>query len=188
MIVEVDVASRTVQFHDPARFRPPAGATRVPLERVGLGRGVRVSVEGRPEVVARLDLGCGAPLVLGNGYWVRERLLEGRRSSTGMAAGVEGMIEHSIATIRTLRFGGVEFRDVPTSFKPVGEEGRVLGTGRGARPSRPRAVPPLDRLPARHPLRRPRPLRSGAPFERGRLGLAFDADAGHLRVLHVSPG
>jgi hypothetical protein len=188
VVVEVDVAGRTVRFHDPARFSAPAGATRVPLERMGLGRGVLVSVEGRPEVAARLDLGCGAALVLGNAYWSRERLLEGRRSSTGLAAGVDGVGEYAIATIRTLRFAGLEFRDVPTAFKPASEGGTDPGAAAIL------GLPVIGRshlwIDYAHDAIyvRPDPAQRGASFDRARLGLSFDQEAGFLRVAQVAGG
>ncbi len=188
-VVDVDVPGRTLAFLAPETFEPPPDATRVPLGRAGYLRTAPVSVEGREEIAASVDLGCGYPLVLQHAYWSRAGLLERRRKSTGLALGVGGVFEQTAATLTAIRFGGVEFPGVPAGFLPV--EASTPGA---------RSTPAVLGLPvlARFHLwidfphdalhLRPDAARLRSSFARDRLGLTLEAEPGVLRVIHVAAG
>lgn len=188
-VLDLDVPNRSLEFLDPATFTPPDDTTFVPLARAGSLWTAQVSLEGRDEIAASVDLGCGYPIVLEHAYWSRAGLLEHRRRSTGIALGVGGAFEQTAATLESLSFGGVEFPGVPAGFLPA--EAATPGA-RGA--SAVLGLPVLARFrlwidfphDALHLRADAARLRSS--FARDRLGLTLKADAGLLRVIHVAPG
>jgi hypothetical protein len=187
-IVDIDPSGPTIAFHDPAGFVPPPGASIVPLEPLGSLRVVPVSVEGLPDAPMIFDLGNGGYMSLTPAYWQSHHLLDGRRSSTRSSGAVGGEQINRVATLRTVRFAGVTFHDVPTEFtapnieidsdREAGNVGMpLLGRFRmmiDFQNNRMFVIPIADRI--------------AKPFERDRAGLRAVQDADRLVVRHVSIG
>jgi len=187
-IVDIDPSGPSIAFHDPASFRPPADAVMVPLEPLGSLRVVPVAVEGRPEAPMIFDLGNGGYLSLTPAFWQAHRLLEGRRSSTRSGGAIGGESIHRVATLESIRFAGVTFRDVPAEFTSSDVEidsDREAGNVGMPLLGRFRLLIdfPGNRLYAI-------PLRNlvAQPFPRDRSGLRLVPDGNALEVTHVAEG
>jgi hypothetical protein len=85
-------------------------------------RVVEISVEGGEPILAGFDIGQGSTLALFQAYVEHSGLLDRRPASTRRGGGVGGEVISPVTTVRTLVFGGVEFRDVPVSLS-IGAEG-----------------------------------------------------------------
>ena len=187
-IVDIDPSGPTIAFHDPASFTPPPGATVVPLEPLGTLRVVPVSVEGLPEAPMIFDLGNGGYMSLTPAYWQKNNLLAGRKSSTRSSGAIGGEQINHVATLESIRFAGVTFRDVPAEFSaPNIETDSEREAGNVGMPllrrfrmlidfqnSRMFVIPLADKL--------------AEPFEKDRAGLRAVQDGDKLVVRHVSAG
>lgn len=121
LIVDIDFETKQIAFHDPKGFKPPKGAVVVPVKSTSGGiRSVPVSIEGSPTVQVDFDIGNGSPFLVSPAYWQPQKLLEGRLNSKVMSGAVGGMREQPIATLKTLEFAGVTFREVPAVFQLAG--------------------------------------------------------------------
>jgi hypothetical protein len=187
-IVDIDPSGPTIAFHDPASFTPPPGATLVPLEPVGSLRVVPVSVEGLPEAPMIFDLGNGGYMSLTPAYWQKHNLLEGRKSSTRSSGAIGGEQINHVATLKTIRFAGVTFHDVPAEFSARNIEtysDREAGNV---------GMPLLRRFRMMIDFQNSRmfviPLANAASeaFPRDRSGLRAVQDGAKLVVRHVSKG
>jgi hypothetical protein len=187
-IVDIDPSGPTIDFHDPATFRPPLGAVMVPLEPLGSLREVPVSVEGLPPAPMLFDLGNGGYMSLTPAYWQAHHLLAGRRSSTRSSGAVGGEQINRVATLKSVRFAGIMFHDVPTEFTAPNVE---INSDREAGNI---GMPLLKRFRMMIDFQNNRmfviPLagRIDAPFERDRAGLRAVQDADRLVVRYVSVG
>jgi len=99
LLVDVDFPHRRIAFYEPLNFSPPPGAVRLPLGRHGDNRSVPVAVEGRRPVAFDFDLGSNSPLIVYPAYRDSAQLLDGRRQSLGLSAGVGGLIKPRCATL-----------------------------------------------------------------------------------------
>ena len=108
---------------------PPSRGVRLPL---GEHRGtptIPAGVEGHEPVQAVFDLGNGSQVLVGQAYAERigltasDRIVE-RRGGGGLG----GARQRDIVTLRNLRVGGREFRDVPAAIDP-GETASDLNLG-----------------------------------------------------------
>ncbi len=187
-IVDIDPSKPTIAFHDPASFVPPAGATKVSLDPLGSLRVVPMSVEGLPDAPMIFDLGNGGYMSLTPAYWQKHDLLAGRRSSTRSSGAVGGEQVNRVATLKTIRFAGVTFRDVPAEFSNPNIEtdsDREAGNV---------GMPLLKRFRMMIDFQNNRmfviPIASevAKPFERDRAGLRAVQDGRKLVVRHVSAG
>jgi hypothetical protein len=116
LIVDIDFPHRRIAFNEPANFSVPAGAVRVPLGRHGDNRSVPVSVEGGTSVAFDFDLGSNSPLIVYPAYRDGAHLLDGRRQSVGLSAGVGGLIKPRCATLRYITLAGTRLANVPADF------------------------------------------------------------------------
>lgn len=190
LIVDVDFPHRRIAFHRPESFAPPPDAREVPLsEATGGLRSVPVSIEGRPEAPFDFDIGNGGALIVFPGYAEAEGLLQGRPSSTVLSGAVGGMREAGIARLASVRFAGVELRDVPAVFPPAGpsavDSDRTVGNLGIGILGRFRLITdyPGDRL-----WLVPDAEAIAAEFPRDRLGLSLRLAEGAVRVQRVAPG
>ena len=116
LIVDLDFPNRRIAFHDREHFAVPPGAVRVALGRHGENRTVPVSVEGREAVDFDFDLGSNSPVIIYPHYRDSVQLLEGRRRSQGLSAGVGGMFRPTCATLESIAIGGQRIVNVPADF------------------------------------------------------------------------
>jgi hypothetical protein len=190
LIVDIDFEAKQIAFHDPAGFKPPKGAVVVPVKSTSGGiRSVPVSIEGSPPVQVDFDIGNGSPFLLSSTYWQPKNLLEGRASSKVLSGAVGGMREQPIASLKTLTFAGVTFRDVPAVFQNAGntaiDSERSVGNVGLPILSRFRMMTdyPNDRLYlAAHKDA------TSLPFAKNRAGLRTIRNPAGMLVVHVSPG
>lgn len=121
LIVDIDFEEKRIAFHDPAGFKPPKGSVVVPVKSTSSGiRSVPIAIEDAAPVQVDFDIGNGSPFLVSPSYWQPRKLLDDRRSSKVLSGAVGGMREQPIATLKTLRFAGVTFRDVPAVFQTAG--------------------------------------------------------------------
>jgi predicted aspartyl protease len=189
-MVDIDFPSQKIAFHDPKRFRPPAGAISIPLkqdERGGV-RTVPITLEGKP-VLATFDLGAGAALLLSPRYAAEQGLLNGKRRSTTPSTGVEGTSAASVVTLDKIEFAGTTHLQVPATIPSAWQNDRrnipvraTIGTGLL---SRFRIISDYssDRL-----WLVPNPGALASPFKKNRAGLHTVKMGDKLKVIHVAPG
>jgi hypothetical protein len=187
-VVEIDPAGPTIAFHEPASFTPPAGATLVELDPITSLDFVPVSVEGIAAAPMVLDLGNGGYMTLTPYYWQQHKLLDGRKTSTRSSGAVGGEKINQVGTLKTVRFAGVTFHDVPAEFtapnveltskRRAGNIGMpILGRFRmmiDMQNNRMWVIPIADRI--------------DAPFDRDRAGLRAVQEGDRLVVKYVSTG
>jgi hypothetical protein len=187
-IVDIDPASLTINFLDPATFTPPPGAIELPLEPLGSLRVVPVSVEGLPDAPMIFDLGNGGYMSLTPAYWQKHNLLAGRKSSTRSSGAVGGEHINRVATLRTIRFAGITFHDVPAEFTaPNIETNSDREAGKIGMPLLKRFRMLIDMQNSRLFLI-PIASRLDAPFDRDRSGIRAVHEGKKLIVRHVSTG
>lgn len=189
LTVQLDFQGRTITFHDPARYRAPAGAVAVPVANVSGLHAIAASIEGGPPVLMHFDLGNGQPLLVAPDYWRAHGMLADRPVSKTMSGAVGGVRARDVATVRTLTLGGVTLRDVPAIF---GEpDNSALNTGDTAGNI---GAPILNRFElttdyARNRiLLQPRPDAVAAPFAKDRAGAFARLLDGALAIAVVAPG
>lgn len=191
VVVDIDFANHRLAFRDPHKaVEPPHGAVEIPLIRRLGERTVPVAVEGAAPVRFEWFLGDPAPVTVYQPYYQAHGLLRGRPVSTRLGGGLNGQRpEEPVATLRRIRFAGVEFSDVPGVFPSNAVRGSdsdlVSGNIGLELLSRFRLIIdyPRDRLYAK-----PYPGAAGIPFARDRLGLYFSKRDDALVVDFVSPG
>jgi len=187
-IVDIDPSKPTISFHEPSTFTPPPGATVVPLEPLGSLRVVPVSVEGLPDAPMIFDLGNGGYMSLTPAYWQQHKLLDGRRHSTRSSGAIGGEQINSVATLKTIRFAGVTFHDVPAEFNaPNIETDSDREAGNVGMPLLRRFRMIIDFQNSRMFVI-PLPERVAEPFPKDRAGLRDVQDGDRLVVRHVSKG
>jgi hypothetical protein len=121
-VVDIDYPNSRIAFHDPELWSYDGGGTTVALPELADSRVVEVSVEDGEPIVATFDIGQGSALTLFEAFVNGSGLLDGRRTSTRRGGGVGGEVVSPITTLRTLAFGGVEFKNVPVTLS-IGAEG-----------------------------------------------------------------
>jgi hypothetical protein len=186
-IVDIDFPGRRIAFHNPAAFSKPAGAVRLPLtETSEKVREVPASVEGAAPGPATFDLGSGSPLSISLDYAKAHGLLTDRPKGQALAGGVGGLTVHDMATVRSVRLGTVELKDVPATINRSPTELPATGLNLG--------MPLLSRfrliIDYGHDelLLVPNAQAVAAPFRKDRAGLGTMFASDRLRVMFVSPG
>lgn len=189
LVVDIDFARHEIAFHDPSAFRVPAGADTVPLSPGASNRTVPVRIENGPEVQVDFDLGNDGSLMLFSSYWQSHDMPHTHTVSSTMTAGVGGVHETTVLSVKQLTFAGHTFTDVPTVLSPPGI--RAVDGDRSAGNlgimvyGRFRVMTdyPHDRL-----YLLPHPTGLDAPFPRDRSGLSVVQEGHGLRVLLVAAG
>jgi hypothetical protein len=188
-VVDIDFQRHRIAFRNPATFKPPNRALRLPLLPIDGNRVTKLSVEGRAPINVYLDLGNGSPLDLFPAYWQRERLLEGRRTSQLLNGGAGGQRPVQVAIVDTVSLGGITLHRVPTNFPPPGKT-----TASSQRVQGNLGLPILARFRVIVDFTHgelflvPRVNAVTLPFDRDRTGLSTIRDSEALRVTYVAPG
>ena len=117
-VVVIDYARGTVRLAAPAAYRPPAGWTRVPLERDGDLVFARAAITPRPGAAPvtgwyEIDSGGGHAVILNAPFVARHALAAGAATDTAAMAGVGGVARAAHGRVASLRLGGRGFPDVP---------------------------------------------------------------------------
>jgi hypothetical protein len=187
-IVDIDPSKPTIAFHDPETFTPPANAVLVPLEPLGSLRTVPVSVEGLPDAAMIFDLGNGGYMSLTPAYWQEHKLLGARPSSTRSSGAIGGEQINHVATLKSIRFAGITFRDVPAELSaPNIETDSEREAGNVGMPLLRRFRMMIDFQNSRMFVI-PLAQSLNEPFERDRSGLRAVQEGHKLVVRHVSKG
>ena len=187
LLVDIDFPSRKIAFHDPRRFSAPHGAVAVPLVPAGHVRSIPVSIEGLPPIQATFDIGNSGALDLSPRYAARHKLLDGKRTSTSLATGIEGENPVTTVMLSSLGLAGVTLRDVPAVVHATwrnDERNIAVPANIG--------IQALRRFRVITDYRRdrlwlvPNPAALSEPFRKNRVGLRVVHGPGHLKVTHVS--
>jgi PDZ domain-containing protein/aspartyl protease len=183
-VVDIDFEMRRIAFRDPAAFVAPHGAIAMPLGNHALGRrSIPVSIEGRPRIPAVLDLGSDAPLCLSRDYVRNMGLFAGKRISTSLSVGVEGLEENRVAVVHAATIGSIEIASVPVEVprRWTHDAPAIIG------------IPLLGRFRLAVDFARgriwmlPHADAQTLSFRKDRLGFAATPESDCLRVVHVSP-
>jgi predicted aspartyl protease len=185
LVVDLDFLSGRLAVRNPSRFSSPAGAVRLPLRPDGRLRSVPVAWnDGAPES-ATFDLGANSALILSPDLVARQRLLEGRRSTTAMSASAEGTHVAREFKLPSVTFGGERFTDVPTLVPGSwAKKDRVATVGMDLL-SRFRLIVdyPQDSL-----FLLPGAETRTRQFQVNRSGIRSRFEGGRVTVVHVSAG
>lgn len=187
-VVDIDFPNRRIAFRDKAGFTPPAGATRLPVLKQGPLYSVPISIEGGPEGQALLDLGNSNPLLISRPYAEAHGILSGRRTSSGVAGGVGGMLTIRTMTMSSVQVAGVTFTNVPATMFDIEPQliaGSMIGNLGLPIVSRFRAIADLS---GGSLFLVPDPASLSAPFARNRAGLYVVRTGDGLLVQHVAAG
>ena len=184
LLVDIDFEARRIAFRDPEVPAMVTGAKLEPLPPTKFGRKLLISVEGQRPIDALFDLGSDTPLIISPDYVEKVHLLQGKRTSTLLSVGAEGVEEDSVASIKTIEVGGLSAHDVPVSVpkKWAQDVPAVVG------------VPILSRFRLMTDFSRdliwmlPYKDAETKAFQKDRLGMAAMPANDCLRVVHVSPG
>ena len=127
-VVEIDYAARLLRITDPARFKPPSGATSLPLTFKQNLPYVKATIEvpGRRSIAGTfvLDSGAATALSLSPDLTEREKLLEAvPRTLRARAGGVGGQVENRVGRIDRLRLGPYAVERPVTTFRLPGPGG-----------------------------------------------------------------
>ena len=186
-VVDIDFPGRKIAFRNPAAFHPPAGAIRLPLtptpDRL---HEVPMSLEGGAPVRTTFDLGSSTAVYVSHAYAIRRQLLKTHPAAEILAGGFGGSAVQDITTLKSIRLGGVELRDVPAIINRSATDLPSTGMNVG--------MPVLNRFRLMIDFRRatlfllPDNLALAAPFEKDRTGLGVRFAGDRLTVAFVTPG
>ncbi|MBY8822535.1 aspartyl protease family protein [Sphingomonas colocasiae] len=183
-IVDIDFRKERIRFLN-RDCRPGDGrAIVLPLRNKDGMYSVTAAVEGRGDVDFLLDLGSTVSVYLSPSYALETKLLEGKKVSTGMTAGMEGLDLSLLSTLRSFNLAGVEFRNVPVA---IPERWSQQTSGVIGLPVLARFRVQIDAA-AGHIRLTPDGDTHREPFARDRSGLSTSREDRHLRVLHVARG
>jgi predicted aspartyl protease len=120
-VVVIDYAGGTVGLAVPASYRPPAGWTRVPLERDGdlvFARATVIPSAGGAAATGwyEIDSGGGHALILNSPFVAAHRLAAGAAADSAAMVSVGGAARAVRGRVASLSIGGRGFSDVPALF------------------------------------------------------------------------
>jgi hypothetical protein len=188
LAVDIDFAHHRIAFSDPASQAKPGGAVEVPLIRVEDLPLDPVSIEGAPPAQFEMGLGNSAEILVYQSYYESQKLLEGRRMSQRFAGGTGGFTPETVATLRSAKFAGLTFANMPAAFVPTsvaGTKSKVIAGDMG--------LPVLARfrliVDYSHDRLYALPYAEAmqAPFAKDRLGLALKKKDAGVVVEFVAP-
>jgi aspartyl protease len=191
LIVEIDFDRAEITFHEPSAFRPPAGAITVPVTESESVRSVAVQIEGHEPIQVDFDLGNGSYFSVDPAFWQKHRMLEERPHSTILGGAVGGAREETVGLLKTVRFAGIDFKDVPTTFTTPAE-GRAAVDSERQPGNIGLSILARFRLITDYAHDRLYlvPYRDAAtrPFRKDRAGLQTVLEGDRLKVTFASPG
>jgi len=187
VIVDIDFEKHRIAFRDPARFVKPTGAA-MKLTHASEIRTVPISIEGAAPIQAEFFLGNPQPIAVYQTYYETHKILENRPSSARQGPGDPPPLEPE-ATLRQVRFAGVDLSQVPALFwtdtlREVSSPLASCNIG----------VELLSRFhlivdyPHNRLFATPYPSTSQAPFHKDLLGLVLTRKDGNILVNFTSPG
>lgn len=185
-VLDFDFSSRRVALRSPASFREELGAEQLSMRRGPQGeRYVLVSIEGRSQVPAILDLGSSNPIMISAHYAASQRLLDGKSLSSAAIAGVDGINITTTVSVRSIDAGASRLNDIPCEvFQSWYSSAIPVNLG----------LPVLNRFRLAIDFSRdrvwikPTTLASTAPFRRDLAGLGLATKPNRLKVVHVAVG
>ena len=127
-VVEIDYAARLLRISDPGKFKPPSGATSLPLtfkQNLPYTKAT-IEVPGRKPIAGTfvLDSGAATALSLSPDLTEREKLLAAVPNTLrARAGGVGGQVETRIGRIDRLRLGPYAVERPVTTFRLPGPGG-----------------------------------------------------------------
>ncbi len=182
-VVDIDFRKSRIRFADPDCRTDRRRGTALPLTTRGGIYSVTASIEGRGKIDFLLDLGSAMSVYVSPTYARDAKLLEGKRVSTGMTVGMEGLDVSLLSTLASFSFAGIEFTNVPMAIPARWNQqfAGVIG------------LPVLSRFHVQIDAARgqihltPDDDAESEPFARDRSGLSTYREDRHLRILHVAP-
>lgn len=186
-VVDIDFPGHRIAFRDPGGFRPPPGAIRLPLtEAAGRLHEVPISVEGGAPTLATFDLGSSTAVWISRDYATQHQVLRGHPTAETLSGGFGGSSVHDLTTLRSIRLGGVELKNVPAILSRSANELPPKGLNVG--------MPVLSRFRLMIDFGHgalfltPNAAALAEPFAKDRTGLSTRLDGDHLNVAFVTPG
>jgi hypothetical protein len=186
-VVDIDFPARKIAFHDPAAFHPPASAIRLPLSGTpDRQREVPMSLEGGAPVRTTFDLGSSTAVYVSHDYAVSHHLLKTHPAAEILAGGFGGSAVQDITTLKSIRLGGVELRNVPAIINRSASDLPSKGMNVG--------MPVLNRFRLMIDFHHdavfmlPNKPALAEPFGKDRTGLGTRFAGDHLNVAFVAPG
>lgn len=183
-IVDIDFRKERIRFLNRDCALKDSRAIVLPLQNKDGIYSVTAAVEGMGEADFLLDLGSTVSIYLSPAYALEMKLLEGKKVSTGMTIGMEGLDLSLLSTLRSFNLAGVEFRNVPVA---IPERWSQRTTGVIGLPVLARFRVQIDAAAGNIRLT-PDGDAERTPFSRDRSGLSTYREDRHLRVLHVARG
>lgn len=182
--IGIDWQRRELTLSPSAGFRPPAGATLVPLREKGPFHFVEVAVADRPPIEALFDLGNGGNVNLPSDYWSKQPVLANLRFADSQLGGVGGLHPSRVVTYPSVSFAGQRFEGV------TGQLGRD-SQGKEAAHDSNVGIGMLKPFSVVLDLGNSRlfvtPLANRPAFLRDRAGVRTQFDGDALKVMFVSP-
>lgn len=191
VVVDIDFAHHRIAFQDPqSTIKLPRDAVDIPLLRRLDARTVPVSVEGAAPVPFEWFLGDPAPVTVYEPYVEAHHLLQNRPASIRLGGGLGGQRpQEPVASLRDIRFAGVDFTHVPAVFPSNavrGSDSPLISGNIGL------ALLSRFHLIVDYPHQRmyaaPYAGMEKAPFDKDRLGLYLSRQGAGVVVDFVAPG
>jgi hypothetical protein len=183
-VVEIDFANRRIALRKPTAIFDDTGTVlslRASAENL---REVPISIEGAPAVPAIFDLGSDTPLYISAEYAAQTKLLVGKRTSTSLSAGIEGVTPNRVAVLEYVMLGKTVLRNIPVEIPEQWVHHAPAFIG----------LPILSRFRLTIDFRRDRlailPLDDliNLPFRKDRSGIGAVVSGDGLKIANVAPG
>jgi hypothetical protein len=184
-IVDLDFEKQTLNFRSAEGFAQPRGSVKVPVSVVNGIRRVPIAIEGSEPMLADLDLGNGASLLVSHKVWSGSAALGALRYARTQAGGVGGVTERRGVTLPAVTFAGQRIAGVPAVFNGAEAELPTDGANVG--------IDILQRFRMSLDFRHgaiyltPLPHMLAKPLPKDRLGMRMDLVGDRLHVAYVSP-
>ena len=183
--VEIDFIGDRIRWTSPGPRRNVRPGLRLPLcgERAAFPS-IDLAIEGMTQERCLLDLGSDAPVTRSAAFAKERGLFEGRRQSTAVSIGLEGVLTNIAFTLRNVSIGDFAWHDVPVQAVENWKLAQPISVGwplfqafhivlsLGART--------MDMTANRQVL--------ASPIPRDRLGISGRREEQRLVISHVAPG
>jgi aspartyl protease/PDZ domain-containing protein len=182
--VSIDFGRSRITMSNDKDFIPPRHAIKLKLKREGNAHFAPITIFRSSPTMALIDLGNGGALSLCKEYQERLPRIAKLPTASGMGHGVAGRRELTRTTLPRVKFGGHEFRDVPTDLDGLHDGSCKAKANVGIQMFRPFIVT-LDLGHDRLWLQR---TEKPVDFMKDRSGLVTLLKDDTLIVVFVSPG